>query len=114
MRRIWFTLLLALAVACNATASAWAMQACPYKAAPSAHDCWPQPPATPDKPDKPDHAKKMDCKLGQACRAAPAVAPQVAAVETAPIAAIEQPALLEQTAARSAVPTGLWRPPRTL
>lgn len=113
MRRIWFTILLALSVACSATASAWAAQACPYKTTPAAmHDCCPQPPATPDDPS--DHSKKMDCKLGQACRAAPAVAPQVPMVATAVVGVTEQPALLEQTEAPSSVLTGLWRPPRTI
>jgi len=85
------------------------MQACPYAAAPSVHDCCPQPPATSDKPE---HSKKVDCKLGQACRAAPAVAAQVPVLVSVPTFAFEQPPLLEQREARSSVPTGLWRPPR--
>lgn len=111
MRRIWFTILLAVSLACSATASAWAMQACPYKAAPTAHDCCPKPPTAPDHSD---HSKKIDCKLGQACRVAPAIAPLVPVVATAAISVVEQPVLLERAGVRSSVPNGLWRPPRTL
>jgi hypothetical protein len=113
MRRIWFTILLVVSLACSATASAWAAQNCPDKAMPVAsHDCCPQPPAAPG--DKPDKSKTIDCKLGQACRAAPALTPQLPVIATALVRVVDQPALADHDGVRSTVLTGLWRPPRSL
>lgn len=113
MRQIWFTILLAVSIAFSATASAWASQACPYKAMPVAsHDCCPQPPAAPS--DTSDHSKQMDCRIGQACRAAPAVTPQLPAIAMAIVRVTEQPLMIHHDGVRSPVLTGLWRPPRSL
>lgn len=115
MRQMWFTILLALAVACSATASAWAAQACPFKATPEAamtHDCCPQKPAPSEQHS--EHSKKMDCKLGQACRSAPAVAQQIPMLTVVVVGVVAKPPLVEQTAAPSSVLTGLWRPPRSI
>lgn len=112
MRQVWFTILLCVSLAFSATASAWAAQACPYKAAIASHDCCPQPPATPS--DKSHHSKQIDCKLGQSCRAAPAVAPELPVVAQAVVHVVEQPALADHDGVRSSILTGLWRPPRSV
>jgi hypothetical protein len=116
MRQTWLTILLALAVACSATASAWAAQACPFKATPMAaamaHDCCPQKPEVPDQ--SPHHSKKMDCQFGQACRFAPAIAPQIPMLTVAVVSVVAKLPLVEQTGAPSSVLTGLWRPPRSI
>jgi len=115
MRSIWLALLLSVAVACSATAGAWAAQACPFKATPEAamtHDCCPQKPVPAEQHS--EHSKKMDCKLGQACRSAPAVAPQLPTLTVAVVSVVAKPPLVEQTGAPSSVLTGLWRPPRSI
>jgi hypothetical protein len=113
MRRIWFTILLAVSLAISATASAWAAQACPYKTAPvTSHDCCPQPPAAPD--DTPHHSKQMDCKLGQACRLAPAVAPELPVIAAVAKPVSEQPLMRQHDGVRSPVLTVLWRPPKSV
>ena len=112
MRRIWFTILLAVSLAFTATATAWAAQACPYKSAPvTSHDCCPQPPVAPD--DQSHHSKQMVCKLGQACRVAPAVAPELLVVAAVAKPVSEQPLMSQHDAVRSPALTGLWRPPKS-
>jgi len=108
MRQRWFTVLLVASLVVTGTASAWAAQACLYKAAPAAsHDCCPQPPSAPD--DTSDHGKKMDCRLGQACRSAPAVTPQLPVFATAIARMFEQPLALDRVDAVPSVPAGVPR-----
>lgn len=115
MRRIWFTLLLALSLAVSATASAWAAQACPFKQATdsaSQHDCCPDQKPTPQPSDH--HGKNLDCQLGQACRAAHAVQPMLPVLATTTLEIVVVAAPRNQQGVVQSVATGLWRPPRSV
>ena len=115
MRRLWFAILLVISLAVSATASAWAAQACPYKQAgqlSASHDCCPGQKPEPQPSDH--HGKSLDCQLGQSCRTAHAVEPlePMLTIASAEVAV----AYLRAISSRShttAVPSGLWRPPRT-
>lgn len=115
MRRIWFTLLIAVSVAFGAVASASAAQNCPFKTAPAAtHDCCPDG-AMDDMPGNDHHAKKpADCQLGQACRGSVAVAPSLPILGSAPVEIAVAPPLLAPVECVSAVSLAFWRPPRTI
>ena len=113
MRQIWFTILLVASLVVSGTASAWAAQVCPYKVAPAAsHQCCPQPPVALD--DTSDHGKNMDCRFGQTCRPAPALAPQLPVIATAVVRLIARPLAVHRVDVISSVPDGLWRPPRSV
>lgn len=115
MRRILLTLLLAFSLAFSATASAWAAQACPYKQAAmsaAAHDCCPDRQTKPEPIDH--HGTTMDCQLGQSCRASYAVEPIVPALTVVRVEIVEPAMLRDQQAPPQSVPSGLWRPPRTV
>jgi len=115
MRRLWFALLLVASLALSATASAWAAQACPYKQAAAsavAHDCCPDQQAKSKPTDH--HGKTIDCHLGQSCRASHAVEPFVPALTVAHVETVEPAVLRDQQAPPQSIPSGLWRPPRTV
>lgn len=120
MRRIWLSLLLAVSLALGATADAWASQDCPYKAAPAAHDCCPDGDAMTGGSamggDQPAHPEKpvKDCRIGQACRANPAVAPSLQAVSVVVEMTVSQPVDRHQAGAPAAPTSAFWRPPRTV
>jgi len=115
MRRLWFTILLAVSLALSATASAWAAQACPFKqaaASAATHDCCPGQQAKPKPADH--HGKTIDCQLGQSCRASQAVEPFAPVLTVAHVEIIEPAVLGDQQAPPQSIPSGLWRPPRTV
>src|SRR5690349_7354641 len=115
MRRLWFAILLVVSLALSATATAWAAQACPYKqavAAPAAHDCCPDQPAKAKPADH--HGKAIDCQLGQSCRASLAVEPFAPVLTIANVEVVVPAVLLDQQAPPQSVPSGFWRPPRTV
>lgn len=113
MRRVWLAILLAFALTASGVASAMAAQDCPMQSAATAamNDCCPedQGPSAPGQ----DRHEMAGCKMGMACRAAPAVTPSVAPIglPTA-TASVSEPVLVE-----AATPSGplqqLFRPPRT-
>jgi hypothetical protein len=118
MSRLFFSLLLGLSLAFGATASAWAAQDCPYKAAPAAHDCCPDDPASAmndmadyDAPAQPDAPAKT-CQLGQACRASVALAPLLQSIPV--VAEITEWRQVDRRDVREpASPLfAFWRPPR--
>ena len=118
MRRLFFSLLLALSLAFGATASAWAAQDCPYKAAPAAHDCCPDDDASAmnDMADDgaPSHrdAPAKTCQLGQACRASVALAPLLQSI-TVVAATTEWRQVDRRDVREPASPLfAFWRPPR--
>ncbi len=112
MVRHFIAFLIVLSLAFGGAANAMAAMDCPFLKAPSAHDCCP--PAADQHDKAPDHSKAPDCKLGQACRSAPAVAPQIPMLTVAVVGIVAKPPLVEQTSAPSSVLTGLWRPPRSI
>lgn len=66
-------------------------------------------------PDEPSHYfKKLDSKLGQACRSAFSIAPQVLVFTEAVIGVERKPPLVEQTGVPSFVLTDVWRPRRSV
>jgi hypothetical protein len=107
-------LLLVFALAFGGVANAWAAQDCPYKDAPSAHGCCPDG-AAPDNGQSEKGSKSaVDCKLGQACRSAPATAPNLPSVDR-PVFAIEPASVVLAAGPLPASPPfSLWRPPRTV
>jgi len=118
MRRLFLPFLLALSLAFGATASAWAAQDCPYKAAPAAHDCCPDDDASAmnDMADDgaPSHrdAPAKTCQLGQACRASVALAPLLQSI-TVVAATTEWRQVDRRDVREPASPLfAFWRPPR--
>jgi len=115
MRRIWFAILLVVSLALSATASAWAAQACPYKqaaASAAAHDCCPNQQTKPKPTDH--HGNTIDCQLGQSCRASHAVEPFVPVLTVAHVEIVEPAVQRDQQTPPQSIPSGLWRPPRTV
>lgn len=118
MRRLLFSVMLALSLAYGATANAWAAKDCPYKAAPAAHDCCPDDAAgamndmaedgAPAHPDAPANT----CQLGQACRASVALAPLLQSIPVAP-ESTEWRQVDRRDVRQPASPLfAFWRPPR--
>jgi hypothetical protein len=107
-------LLLVFALAFGGVANAWAAQDCPYTQAPSAHGCCPDGAAPDNGRSEKGSTSGFDCKLGQACRSAPATGPILASVDR-PVFAIEPASVVFATGALLATPPfSLWRPHRTV
>jgi len=114
MRRLWFTILLAISLAFGGAASAWAAQDCPFKQAPvGAHDCCPENAAHHDGAPKPAKAP-ASCQLGQACRTVPAVTPLQLSIRIS--AGVVASALVPpvETFAPPAPFFSVWKPPRSV
>jgi hypothetical protein len=118
MRRLWFTILLAVSIAFGGVASAWAAKDCPYKAVPAqAHDCCPEGAmAGMQQRSGGDHDSKKaaDCQLGQACRASSAVVPSLPMlmqIAAKPVAIVP---VLVDAQSPPVVLFAFWRPPRTV
>lgn len=115
MRRLWFAILLALSLVVSGTAGAWAAQACPFKQAPALalqHDCCPDQKQAPQPAN--EHDKKMDCQLGQACRASHAVQAIQPVLTITTVETVVTAAPRNQPEAPQSIPTGLWRPPKSV
>jgi hypothetical protein len=115
MRRLWLTLLLAFSLAFGGVASAWAAQDCPYnKAAAGMHACCPDGQMQ-QKSNSGHPAKKAaDCTVGQACRAAIAVAPTLPTLKVAAISPADPVIGMSDAGHRLPPSFSFWRPPRAV
>lgn len=113
MRRLWLSIVLVASLIVGGTMNAWAAKDCPYlkTAAVSVHDCCPG--GGMKDQDKSDHKSKSgDCKLGQACRSAPATAAEPAPV-VRPLLYAAQIAVRMGDDHQQPTPLfSFWRPPR--
>ncbi len=116
MRHALLTLFVSLGLAASGLASAGVAFACPLKTAAAAavHDCCPDQGPSDEGGGGSSDRNMKDCPFAQLCRAAPVIAPEVAALDLAiPVAVALNP--LRTNGALVPVPeSGLFRPPRTL
>lgn len=119
MRRFWFCLLVAAALASSGVASALAWTNCPLLEraaqhnAGSGHDCCPDERA-PGAPVQQPSKQMGNCIMGHACRAAPAMTPTVAPMPMAAPLILPHAPIISDTGAVARAPDAFWRPPRTI
>jgi hypothetical protein len=112
MTRIVVAFFVAFSLAFGGVANAMAAHDCPFlRVASSIHDCCPLTGKHQDKSSDKD-SKSQTCKLGQACRSIPAMAPSLLETRvTLPMVRDDGPAITEPTTRPSPL-FSFWRPPR--
>lgn len=112
MTRYLLALVVAFSLALTGVANAMSAFDCPYLKTPAAHDCCP--PTGEDHQDKTgDRTKSLDCKIGQACRTVPVVAPVTPVLAQISVAVIVAPIILHEDAGRPSPLFAHWKPPRS-
>jgi hypothetical protein len=111
MARLVIALLVTLSLAFGGAANAMAAADCPYLKAATSHDCCP--PTGDPRDESPEHSKALDCKLGQACRAATAVTPLVPVFARMMVVCVDAPSFIGDEGDRPSPLFSLWKPPRS-